>query len=248
MPCDPRSTTSSTASPNVIGDILVTSRSMTEYSAMFALSPADLRRRILDCPGGTASFTAEVCAAGGDVTACDPVYGQYTADELTALGQRDTERGNHYCRTHSDEYMWTFFTDPEHHSSSRSASGNRFADHHRAHPERYVAGALPRLSFTDERFDLVLSSHFLFSYEDRLDLSFHHRAVRELMRVAATEVRIFPLVGMGSSRYPNLEVLRGRLADDGITTEIRSVDYEFQIGGNEMLVCSRDSAPSVEQR
>jgi hypothetical protein len=41
---------------------------------MLALTEADLARRILDCPGGMASFTAEVNAAGGDAIACDPIY------------------------------------------------------------------------------------------------------------------------------------------------------------------------------
>lgn len=95
--------------PTTIGDILVSSRSLAEYRAMFTLTEDDLRRRILDCPGGTASFTAEVCAAGGDVTACDPVYGQHTTSELAAMAQRESDRGNRYCRSHADDYVWTFF-------------------------------------------------------------------------------------------------------------------------------------------
>lgn len=227
--------------PTNIGDILVSSRSLAEYRAMFTLTGDDLRRRILDCPGGTASFTAEVCAAGGNVTACDPVYGQYTTIELAAMAQRESTRGNRYCRSHADDYVWTFFSDPDDHASSRDEAGSRFSDHHLAHPDRYVASALPQLPFDDEAFDLVLSSHLLFSYADRLDLSFHHDTVRELMRVAAAEVRIFPLVTMDQTEYLHLDTLRQGLAVDGIATDIRSVDYEFQAGANAMLVCTRSS-------
>lgn len=229
--------------PTTIGDILVSSRSLAEYRAMFILTEDDLRRRTLDCPGGTASFTAEVCAAGGDVAACDPVYGQYTTIDLATMAQRESDRGNRYCRSHADDYVWTFFSDPDDHAFSRSEAGRRFSDDRRAHPERYIAGGLPRLPFDDKAFDLVLSSHLLFSYADRLDLSFHHDAVCELMRVAAAEVRIFPLVTLDQTEYPHLDALRQRLADDGITTDIRSIDYEFQAGANAMLVCTRSTDP-----
>ena len=39
-------------------------RSLAEYRAMFALSEADLQRRILGCGDGPASFNAEMTAAG----------------------------------------------------------------------------------------------------------------------------------------------------------------------------------------
>ena len=41
-----------------IGPYLVSARSAAEYRAMFALTDDDLRGRVLDCPGGGASFTA----------------------------------------------------------------------------------------------------------------------------------------------------------------------------------------------
>ena len=41
---------------------------------MFDLAPADLDRRILDCGGGPARFTAELAAAGRRAVACDPIY------------------------------------------------------------------------------------------------------------------------------------------------------------------------------
>lgn len=241
VPIEPphHNTRADNAPPNVIGPVLVSSRSMAEYRAMFTLSDGDLHRRALDCPGGTASFVAEVCAADGDATACDPIYGQCTTDELAATSQRETDRGNRYCRAHPDEYVWTFFSDPDDHASSRSAAGSRFAADHRAHPERYVSGALPHLPFGDREFDLVLSSHLLFSYADRLDLTFHHHTVRELIRVTREEVRIFPLVAMGITDYPHLDALQRLLTEDGIFTTVVGVDYEFQRGGNRMLICTR---------
>ena len=58
------------------------------------------------------------------------------------------------------------------------------------------------------------------------------------MRVASNKLRIFPLVAMRSPQpYPYLDQLLTQLADDGITGRIVAVDYEFQAGGNQMLVC-----------
>jgi hypothetical protein len=80
----------------------------------------------------------------------------------------------------------------------------------------------------------VLSSHFLFTYADRLDLEFHRAALRELHRVARREVRVFPLLEQGGR--PVAALLSGLLATLGIPHRIQRVDYEFQRGGNEMLV------------
>lgn len=44
--------------------MLISLRTLGEYRVMLALTEADLARRILDCLGGMASFTAEVNAAG----------------------------------------------------------------------------------------------------------------------------------------------------------------------------------------
>jgi len=54
-----------------------------------------------------------------------------------------------------------------------------------AHPARYVPASLPGLPLPGGRFDLVLSSHFLFTYADLLDLEFHRAALRELHRSRA---------------------------------------------------------------
>jgi hypothetical protein len=138
-----------------IGAVLVSSRSLAEYRAMFALSDADLRRRLLDCPGGAASLTAEVNSAGGDAIACDPVYASLSAGQLDA--QAETDRASRYVRAHLEQYRWSFFTDPDDHHRHRSAAGVRFATDRRAHPHRYLPGELPNLPFAGNTFDLVLS-------------------------------------------------------------------------------------------
>ncbi|MFE3316963.1 class I SAM-dependent methyltransferase [Nocardia sp. NPDC059195] len=220
------------------GEILVSSRSLGEYRAMFALTDDDLGRRILDCPGGAAGFTAEVSQRGGDVTACDIAYFDKGVDRVAATAVAEADRGNRYVREHADAYRWTFFADPADHHRARRESAEQFAAHTRSSPRRYVPGRLPALPFVDNSFDLVLSSHLLFSYADDLDYEFHRQAITELARVATTEVRLFPVVPIGSpGRYEQLEKLLAELSLAGISSRIMKVDYEFQAHADEMLVC-----------
>ena len=119
-----------------IGEMLVTSRSLAEYRAMFALSDADLRGTILDCPGGASSATAEINAAGGNARAADPLYGRgLTAAQLAELTQAETDRGNAYVRAHPDQYRWRYFNDADHHHASRSQAGQHFARDYAANPQ-----------------------------------------------------------------------------------------------------------------
>ena len=90
-----------------------------------------------------------------------------------------------------------------------------------AHPARYVDASLPGLPFPDGRFDLVLSSHFLFTYADRLDLEFHRAALLELHRVARRKVRVFPLLEQSGRSIPAL--LAQLLATLDIPHRIRRV-------------------------
>jgi hypothetical protein len=218
---------------NRIGRMLVSSRSLAEYRAMFALTDADLAAPILDCPGGAASFTAEVSAAGGRVTACDPAY-DLSAVELADLARDGMERGYQYHQANPDEYVWTFFRDPDQYRASRAASIELFTRHYAAAPEHYHTASLPALPFPDGTFNLALCSHLLFSYADRLDRDFHVKSILELARVA-TEVRVFPLVPMGFATNPELDSMLEELGRVHLHATIRPVDYEFQRGGNSML-------------
>ncbi|CAM3219087.1 methyltransferase domain-containing protein [Prescottella defluvii] len=229
-----------------IGEMLISSRSLGEYRAMFNLTDDDLAVRILDCPGGAAGFTSEVNRLGGDVTACDVAYSAQAADDLAGMAATETDRGNRYVRAHTEQYKWTFFADPDEHQRTRQQAARQFAAHIRQYPHHYVAGRLPSLPFADASFDLVLSSHLLFSYSDRLDHTFHVDAIGELMRVARDELRIFPLVAAGSSApYPRLDELLAELRTRGITGHVVEVDYEFQRGAHQMLTCRR--TPATDQ-
>jgi hypothetical protein len=100
---------------------------------------------------------------------------------------------------------------------------------------RYVTDELPKLSFKTSQFDLVLCSHFLFTYSEQLGAVFHLASILEMCRVAK-EVRIFPLlVNFSGETSPLLQSLMKELQQQGYKVEIKQVPYEFQKGGNKML-------------
>lgn len=236
------------------GDVLVSARSLAEYRAMFDLTDADLAGGVLDCPGGAASFTAEARREGIDVTTVDPTYPPPgAADErgqaLRRLGEHaaaEAERGAAWARDHAADFVWTFFASPQDHLARRLAGAATFSEHAAAEPEHYVRASLPQLPFEDGAFDLVLCSHLLFTYSDRLDDAFHLAALRELVRVARREVRMFPLVVVGGDReHSGLAALLEELPAD-VVVELRPTGgYGFQRGADRVLVLRRSSTTDV---
>ena len=220
-----------------LGDIIVTARPFDEYVAMFDLTEADLLAGpVLDCPAGASGFAGGARALGADVTAVDPEYAE-PHDDLMRRARRDTEAGNRYVRENAHAYAaWTFFRDEDDHLARRMGALDVFDSDRRAHPDRYVAGALPHLPFDDGAFRLVVSSHLMFVYPDHFGYADHLRCAQELARVATHEVRVFPLVDTTTVRWPDLPRLMDDLAASGVACEVRRVGYEFIKNGDEMLV------------
>jgi hypothetical protein len=222
--------------PRGIGDIIVSSRPYDEYLAMFGLEEREvLAGPVLDCPGGAGPFGAAVRARGGGAVSADPAYALPPA-EVVDRTRAGLEHGIRYLEENRGSYVWTFFSSLEDLRRRRAAALDEFAGDFTGPDDRYVAAALPRLPFADGAFRLVLSAYLLFAYPDHLDEADHERGLAELLRVAREEVRVFPLIDTAYVRYPPLDDLRRRLAAGGADSEVRRVDYEFQRGGNEVLV------------
>ncbi len=216
--------------------MLVSARSFEEYRAMFALTDDDLALRVLDCPGGAASFVAGATARGTDAVAVDPQYGP-GREELGTLALREIEHKHAHVAENADHFAWDWFGDPDRYTRTRVEAARAFTADLAAHPDRYVAGALPHLPFPDRSFDLVLSSHLLFSYGAQLGEDFHLSALTELVRVARREVRLFPvLLHTSDRRYEPLDRVRGRLEALGVPSRLERVAYAFQRGGDEVLI------------
>ncbi|NNH68744.1 methyltransferase domain-containing protein [Nocardia uniformis] len=212
--------------------MLVTSRSATEYRAMFDLSERDMAGRILDCCSGGSSFAAET---GDQVLAVDLAYalGPEAVAERVRMAIRE---GDDMIDAHADQFEWTWYGDIANRRAMRRAASERFIADLTARPDRYIAGALPDLPVATGQFDLVLCSHLLFTWSDRFDEDFHRRALAELIRVARREVRIYPLVLQATGEPVEfLDRLRADLDADGHRTELREVAYRFQRGAHHML-------------
>ena len=217
--------------------IIITGRTYGEYCAFFNLDTEILKgKKVLDCPGGASSFTSYAKKDGIDATATDLVYDLDRA-ALKTIGERSI--GIIY-----KDVSWmagnsfAFYESTLNHRRFREKALREFLKDYNCHD--YIKAELPELPFGEKQFDLLLSSHLLFVYDDRLDLAFHLEAIHEMLRVAK-EVRIFPLVDVNNSRegkvrnfspivYKVLEAL-----ENVCKAEIVKVGFEFQRGAGYML-------------
>lgn len=218
-----------------IGDYLISARSFAEYEAMFVLTGTDLSGRVLDCPGGGSGFTAVARTRGVEALAVDPVYA-LPADRLAARMAGELARGERWAEAHRDRYVWDHHGSPAGLTALRAASAELFVRDLRAAPGRYVPATLPDLPFPDGSMDLVLSSHLLFTYADRLDAGFHRQALLEMARVSRGPVRVYPLVDQAGNALPDLlDVVLADLAAAGVPATVRPSAYEFQRGATQLL-------------
>ena len=215
--------------------MLVTSRSFDEYVAMFDLGRAELSGRVLDCSAGASSFVAGAAGRGCAAVGVDPAYA-LDRRRLAELGRDDMRRGREIAFAHPDRFTWDWYGSAEARETLRMQALATFLPDLVMHSSRYVAGQLPNLPFRDAAFDLALCSHLLFTWADELGRGWHAAALRELARVAR-EVRVFPIVLQGRGEpVPFWDELMADLAAVGLTTQVRQVAYEFQLGANRMLV------------
>jgi hypothetical protein len=218
-----------------IDDVAFIGRTFAEYRRMFDLDVGGWTdRRVLDCPAGACSFVAEGRERGIEAVGADLLYDR-SAAALAERCPRDIETAMAALDGVEDLYRWTFYDDVTELASYRQQAASRFLHDYAHNGDRYVAAELPTLPFPDGAFDLVLSAHLLFLYDDRLSIGFHHRAVRELLRVGG-QLRAFPLHGFDTERSDLVEPVVDALRADGYSVETRSVPFEFQRGADEMLV------------
>lgn len=207
---------------------------------MFGLTEAELTSfRILSVADGPASFNAQMHELGRRVVSIDPVY-VFSPEQIR---QRVHETWPLMLQTvtdYADTFVWKTIRSPGDLKERRLAAMERFvADFPTGAADgRYLAASLPELPFGDDSFDLALCSHFLFLYSDQLNFDFHLASIIESCRVAR-ELRIFPLLKHGNTRSQHLHPIIDRLHSLDYDAVIQQVDYEFQKGGNQMLIVRR---------
>jgi hypothetical protein len=210
-------------------------RSFEEYRRMFALDDTDRQLKILGCGDGPASFNTEATALGWSIVSCDPLY-RFDAGEIRARVHETSGQILDQTYRNRDEFVWDMVGSIEELGRMRLLAMDKFlADFERGKVQgRYMNASLPSLPFADRAFDLALCSHFLFLYSEQLTEAFHLESIDEMCRVAR-EVRIFPLLQLGSTQSPHVDPVMESLGRRGLTVSVEKVAYEFQRGGNWMM-------------
>lgn len=218
-----------------LDDFIFIGRTYDEYMRMFDLQESDIAgKRILDCPGGACSFTAQASLLGANVIAADILY-EFDGEVLADKGTADLVKLRNGMVGAEDDYVWTEFGDVDGQIRIRKAALTDFIQNYRTNRQRYVEATLPKLPFEDNQFEIVLSAHFLFCYAELIEFDVHLATIKELLRVSAKEVRIFPLVSNGGVVHPFLPELLDELELLGHKMEVIAVPYQFQRGANEVL-------------
>ncbi|HIJ78283.1 MAG: hypothetical protein OEY01_03125 [Desulfobulbaceae bacterium] len=221
-----------------LSEVVPWGRTFDEYLAMFAMSPDDLALKILGCGDGPASFNSGLTARGGRVVSIDPLYA-FTAGEISRRIDETYATVMAQTRKNRDEFTWQTITSVEELGRLRlRAMADFLKDYAPGRlAGRYLAGGLPQLPFADHQFDLALCSHLLFLYSAQLSATFHLESIKELCRVAR-QVRIFPLLELGAKPSRHLDTVFNKLQNLDYRVKRKKVPYEFQKGGNEMMIIS----------
>jgi hypothetical protein len=218
-----------------IDDVAFVGRTLDEYRRTFDLDVEALSgRRVLDCPGGACSFVRESRDRGVRAVGAD-VRDDRTPAALSRTATLAVDRAMDALDGVEELYRWAFYDGVAELSSYRHRAASRFLRDYATNGERYAHASLPTLPYPTGEFDLVLSAHFLFLYDDRLSTAFHLEAIRELSRVGG-EIRVFPLSGFDAERSDLVEPVGETLRAAGRAVETRPVPFEFQRGATEMLV------------
>jgi hypothetical protein len=219
--------------------MLVTSRSYQEYAAMFDLDDTVAGGMVIDCCAGASSFVAELATRGAVGVAVDPVYAN-GVEAVRRSAAASLTAGTTIVRDHPDRFVWQWYGSPARRDRMRAAAVDRFVQDITQRPAAYLAAELPHLPLASASADLVLCSHLLFTWADRLDADWHRAALAELVRVTRLEVRVFPLVTQATgAAVPFLGRLIEELRAQGHEVDVRDVPYEFQRGAHAMLVIRR---------
>jgi hypothetical protein len=211
-------------------------RNFEEYQNMFQISKEDLKFKILGCGDGPSSFNFEATKQNVNITSIDPIY-QFTKDEIQRRINETSSVVNEQLKQNKNDFIWKSIKNVDELINIRLTAMNNFIkDYENGKKEkRYIHNELPKLSFKNDSFDLVLSSHFLFLYSEHFDLQFHIDSILEMCRVSKKEVKIFPLLDLKNQKSEYLEQILDILKDKGFETKIIKTNYEFQKGANKLL-------------
>lgn len=210
-------------------------RTLDEYKMMFALSEKDLKKSIASFGDGPASFNVEMKKLNYNAISFDPIYA-FTKEQLINRIQETKDIVMEQTRKNKDNFCWTTINDLNELEKIRMGAMNNFIlDFEEGIKEgRYIPHELPnKTNFSEKYFDIGLSSHFLLLYS-QLGLDFHIKAINEILRICK-EIRIFPILDLDAKVSNVLEEII-KYYNNEYNISIIETNYEFQKGGNKMLL------------
>jgi hypothetical protein len=216
-------------------EIALVGRGRAEYMRHFDLSRLRPGDSVLDVAAGVSSFAAEMRQVGFSVTAADPLYA-LSDDGLAARAERDLARLLAQLPNLTGLFRWDFHADAADLERHRKRTLRAFLADRAAHPECYITAGLPATGLPDHAFDVVLVSHLLFLYDDRLDYAFHRDGLLELARVARSEVQVYPLADLGGKPSAFVDRLRDDPALAHLRLTVEPTRATFLKGADQRLV------------
>ena len=219
----------------LLKDVVPWGRNINEYRKMFNLTDEELsNKKIIGFGDGPASFNSEAKGFGYDVTSLDRIY-KFTRLELDKRISETRDIIIEQMKNNSDNYVWRDIKDLDELERIRMSAMKTFiSDYDKGKDDRrYIYHELPnKTEFSEDTFDLGLSSHFLLMYT-ALGYDFHIKSINEMLRICR-EVRIFPIVDLDG----NKSELTNKVMEyfkDNYEVKLISTAYELQKCDNLML-------------
>lgn len=206
-----------------------------EYQEMFALSPTDLKLRILEYGCGASAVNAELQDIATQIVSYDPWFDQ-NPEQLTTTVERSFATRLQQVTEDQEKFNVQRYGSLNALIAYRRAGIATFLHDYPAglQQKRYVTCHAQRLPLADFAFDYALSAHYFFNQHELTELDNHLGAIQELARVAK-EVRIYPLIDRQGIPSALLGPVLLGLQQANYGVEIRDVAYHLQPKGNAML-------------
>jgi hypothetical protein len=220
-----------------LSEVVPWGRSLNEYKEMFSLSDSDLKKRIIGCGDGPASFNAELSKVANNIVSIDPIY-QFSAKEIRSRINEVYPQVMEQVSKNKGDYVWKNIANVEAMGNVRMDAMQDFLNDYEQGKKsgRYINASLPTLPFENTEFELALCSHYLFLYSAHVNQEKHIQSMKELCRVSR-EARVYPLLSIGNNQVsPHLKPVISALKESGFNVSLVPVKYEFQKGATEMLV------------
>lgn len=221
-----------------LNSIVPWGRNMNEYRLMFQLNDNDMKKKIASFGDGPASFNYESTQKNFSVTSFDPIY-QFSKKELQKRIEEVRVTVMRQMEENKENYVWTHIKNLNELENLRMSAMRLFLeDYEQGKKEnRYIFHELPtKLSYSENTFDIGLSSHFLLMYTS-LGYDFHIHAMTEMLRVCK-EIRIFPIVDLDANKTDLITNVIEYFKSQ-YDVEIKKTQYEFQKGDNKLLIIKK---------